>query len=1473
MNTTAYMTHLDSADWMTNLDPAAPRALQVGVQLATAAYFAYPLVSDRVAIAVGGVFSGLSYLYRITEASYERHVPQGVKKGVALAGMTVYKGVVCFEEVLDFANFGGTKDPQASISKSLERLALHDQPFSDFCDFLSDQASDYFLKNEEEIKEKISLAVKEKSFDFAGDIARWFLGLSKNLIAQTIKANLLHIAANLADQGFDPQHPFRDQQRNPMGRLISVIGVCLSDFEIRLEGIERSPAEEQAALFDQLFQDVSTALLAKFFPRGAEDIQLFHHTIPVKLFKEFVWKALNQQLPALLEKIYLETRPLSKQHPNWQHHFDHEAQGLNAAQMLKFPSSFYQHVMRAQIGPLVDSQIPAINSWLKARGVEGSDHLSGLLAQYAREFLLTQDESLAKIGSFVENYLMERILFNLSNFTPRHADAPMPIYILQKWIKGNCFKMVSSCLSGEKKIARKVMSGALQDLLTPFGLDRKETFPLPSFLLEQAWPSILKFQQEKLPTLLLKGIPKWTVLSNSRSNQQHAAACLDDPMLIASGRKNTRLLLDQGVDRFKKLGLSPFATLNELLPTHPLSAVQQENLDDQVDELLEDDESLLILLNFGQECLEGFAFQVCNDLYEHYTESTAQDSLADLFEEPSNPIEDVQGDSFPVWLSKEVSKALKCLSPKEFSEQEAEAFRRAIELQHALRPAANDRVRQMKIQADFNDAWGLLEPKFEQASKNLLRILGYSNPESLPLPKPLQKVVWTRIHAVLPMKIFEEAGALMQPLIDKKSLRKEVESLPHGDRLAKGCMLFAQDVVDNMPEWVENKLVKLHDMRKEKLPGFDISPQTEEAFLHHLRSFIFQEDSAYDAVWFTVEDFIEGMMLKLVLRLNKISQKDLHRIQLFLLDAREQWIVLEKSDGVAFKEKELEIAAKLVDQVMDILEIYRDEDLYGVPARFRKQLMSEIKEKLAQGILGAYQLDSKIRCHTIDEDAASKHVPISNVSETVLILTRYVLDKATDHLSAREENGELEILPKLVPDLNHWLERQSQKGYQLAGYLQEIIEEGIPFPYLEALFDLLDHHQNKPYKEQIVDWINPFLTNHVIGAMLPLLEREKKESPDFDEALLLALLPILTRHLKHLKCAALREGGVNFVNVREAAGHDLHPDLQVLQESDDENEKSHESFYQRQTALIFKAIFQNGIEDFISLLPEGQLEPEQIDLLWEMAQTAISSNLPTAFDALFDKDFLIEFLNDLFEEIVEEFDQLGVKGSENEVQANPLFKDDRNEIHKLDRALGEFILESAQFVELPMLGMQKLPSWLKKWVGSQAIEWRMTEKIGALVRKRIDGELLPKAMRRVLRRLSKRKHIKMTKAERIEAKKQASIDLKNWERKLIEKCAENLIPLIGVKIKQAGDSFKNPLVKTIINAYLTLCIFVIRRILGPLIRLVKADKVIVSYLFGIFDNAISKSVRIFSDPTLHKDLVFSGVEAFEKVLLRPSVGG
>ena len=200
---------------------------------------------------------GLSFLNQVTRKGLNQYTSTPIKELtektsdlIKLSGKVAYKGLIHFNE---------TADPLLNLAKSHQSLCLHNQRFSECCELIADQAAHGYLKNADHIKEQVTKKVKnypfsnKERFDFnllfpfkytlfasLGNGAGWLMDFHQDLIAQTIKANILHLLANLADQAYDNSFPFIDSHGNPFGRLLSVVGNCLVDYEEHLDQIEQA---------------------------------------------------------------------------------------------------------------------------------------------------------------------------------------------------------------------------------------------------------------------------------------------------------------------------------------------------------------------------------------------------------------------------------------------------------------------------------------------------------------------------------------------------------------------------------------------------------------------------------------------------------------------------------------------------------------------------------------------------------------------------------------------------------------------------------------------------------------------------------------------------------------------------------------------------------------------------------------------------------------------------------------------------------------------------------------------------------------------------------------------------------------------------------------------------------------------------------------------------------------------------------
>lgn len=1412
-----------------------------------------PVIQSVVGIAasapkaIGAIVTGITGTVGQVWNTFHPLVPESLKKAAKLTKSAARIGGTCAVELLDFHGVKGTKNPLVSIEKSYERISEHDQDFAYCIHFIADEGSEL---------------IRDWLFGFAsGPIVDWFKDLSKDLATKTIKANILHFVATLADQGFDSKYDFGDGKRNPLGRIISVIVNCLAGYEERLAKIAELPDAEQPEQYRIAFQEISTALLETCFPNGSTDIQLFHRYIPaMTVIKEQLWDKINKELPGLLERLYFETRPINELNKDWKEKFEDKAACLEADKMVKLPSSLIQRFIRDNKASLFDTFTPMLEKTLNEKQESEAEELSSLLTKYAKEFFLTEDPALFKMGAFFEQYFMERILFNLSQFVPDNADVPMTYYILKTWIEGNVFKMLSSVLSGAPLSMQEKIT-AITELCAPLGLDRQDSFPLPMLIKDGAWPTIESFLQDGLPATVSNLIPKWIALGSIKNNQKTLNAVLGHSSLVSSVSNMTEMMIDS----FLKAAHTQFSVsqkLNELFP-NVLTDDQITSIDEQYHELLDEKDSIDILKKFGQQCSEALVLQLCSDWYDNYNKSNEFVGVADLLGEP-----EIDHPPFAAWLFQSITDACEKLVFKKLNVDKLESLQRAIDLKNALLDPKD--ADQAKIdRAELDELWVEIQPMFDHLSSHLLGILDYSKASDLPLPDKLQATIWAMITTKLPHILFEQIGDLMLPMLVKQQLEYQLEDMPHGALIQQGCSDLANDLVQHLPNWLSDKLGAIPDQIIAAAPVLKMSDSDQDFLVTSLKAIVNKEDPAYEPFWQLIESYLEGMFLKIAVEVSRLSSKDLQKIRDLAYQANQELLELGQVIDDEDKEQRQKILVEFVDQLFNLLGIESAQKLFGIPQALQDLVFKLVKEKMAQGLLGISQLDHKVRHYEAVANPVESSLPTSEVAKATLALTRYALDMATDKLTKRV-NGKVQVISQIYDSLNPQLMKLSGNGYKIAKLFQTIIKDNHLTPWLTNLFDLLDGKNAHIHKDDFANWLNPVLVDQLIYRLIPLLKKEEQGQEVFDQSLVMALIPVFTRHLKHLNEASKTADGLNFDNFIDVAGDDLHSAV-VTQVDEKQGQDNQEKFYKEQAELIFQLIFPKGKEDVKGAL-EGIIDVS--DQQWEDLSTFATENgalmLPKIVDMIFDKEMLTSVFGSLFETIVDSLDQ-PIKITVPKKKP-PITAEEAERRREMNQQIGQLVVQVVQFMDLPTGFIEKLPENIKNLIGIKEIGEGVYESIGAALREKFDGEFFAKTIQQALANASNKKHVKSDAAENVQANKQASKQtqeehLKELERKLAQKSLAYIFRYLGARIEHATDIFTNPILRFLRASILAIGSFVMVNLIGATLRLLKIERFVANRIYDFIQYRMDKTLSVLSQSNVHHNVVYHAVEAVEGVLM------
>lgn len=1446
---------------------------------------------------------------------FNEHAPLIAKKAINLAGQVLqvaskgaYIGVRTLEELTDYSDEKGTKLPDTSLTNNYRYLESQDPQFAKCCQLVAEQTGQLYLKNTDKIKHKI-YQMREShptlgtvldyilfSLGLGNTIEslEWLLDSHQELIVKTIQANILHLVTNLIKQSSDPAHPFNERSFNPLGRILVVLGSCLEPFENRLLQLDQMSYADKK----QLFKDLSQALLAKCFPKGAEDIQLFHPNLPfIGFAKEKLWDLLQDKLPLLLESVYdmLEPVHLDQKDPNWRTRLDERVGVSGAHHVEHLPSFLLQKFVQNDEGALLKRTVePLLKEQLTGKGIPSADELSQTVTSYLQNLLLTEDPLLQKMGRFAEQNVMSRLCLNFLKFAPQENDTPVLLRVLQSWIQGRPAELIVNDIAGQSEQTKELVPLLFQ----LFGFDQKDNLPLSRPLRELVWPHLQKVQQDILPALISKKLPKWPVFAQREPNKLAIKEWLQDDSLTDTVEEITHV----SMEALLKLLLGLYPSLAGIMSKFvPLSDEQKQALDAQWQTLLANQDDNLALNQVKKvmwEGLDAFALQILTNLFAEYKEEYELNGLQYLFDQENAQ----HPSSFAAWLMQKITHAYAKTPFDNLTAENLQAFRRAVYLKNTIKQTQDPAERQIQ-QAELDQLWAELKPKFGQLLQQLLTELGYENQTKLPILIPLQPVIWNAMVKFLPKLMFDHAGDVVLTLVEKQHDTEVVKALPHGELIQEGSHLLVQDILKRLPQKIDPLLDAL-PQNLEPPPLVHLTDKAKKYVGETAKEFVHEKDAAFHPVWQAIQSYVEELVLKIVICLSRMDQAHLEQVKELVKTTKERLAELEKMKEPVEREVALQNECQqFTEKLLKWVGIEMEHNLHGIPPAIRPKLLKVLKQKMAEGLLNAYHIEHHLE-HQLAQrfkpvNETEKELPTSEVALATLALTRRALEQVTKQLSKRVD-GQIAVVKEIYQPVKDQLQKFSQQGYETAGWLNQLLDQQVHAPFLEKILNLLNSQTVESYKNQVLEGINPVLTEQVIRILGPLLKKEKEGKAEFDQELLMGVLPILIQHVKHLNQTAQKEGGINLTNFVEVAGNELHPAIQ-----------DRALFYRQQVDLILHIIFPQGKEDLKQFIPDLKLAHDHLDQVWDAVNKKLVEEIPKALDQFIKEETIQTVFTSLYENILKSFERPIVKKTATPEKVKPANSIRNNQLHKevkakehipekdpkeeerqqqMDGLVGELMIELAHFMNLPIDRLENLPAWAKKMMGGNRLERSTAHAIGKAMRKQFNGKLLAKTIQGALDKLTEQEKVlaplppppvaAAIEGDMIEpenpveplvvhqAPQKVQTSLDDLEKELVEKGLKFALNLIGERIYEATDVFQHPVFKVVRELTLLIGSFVIVHIVGAVLRLFKLDRWATDYLLTKLKQGREKTIHVLSQPRINEDPIYRSVEALEEVIMK-----
>lgn len=1355
-----------------------------------------------VAVSIGRSFFSCServreQVSRLTPSSTQRCIRMA-RENIALTGKVARHGAIMLCELADKVMPALDATAETSIELAMNRISAHNLNLAKCVNFIGDEivkaSSDAILQFMEERNEIGAL------YDPLSDLQDTFLSWNRELIGQTVKANVMHLAANLTEQVYEEGYEFKDGGRNPIGRLISLLFRVFQSYETQLGEVDALEGNEQANAYQQIFKELSTALLAKCFPKGMYDLQFYHPVLPgMHLAKEYIWDLIESKLPALLEQLYHETKPFGE---SWKEKFNAQTvNGVEVEALMNIPSLVVDSKIRKNQGKDLNFLFPKIEMALKSKGYsdQAAGDLSRHLTRYLKGFFLTQDPSLLKAGAFLENYFTERLLLNFTHFNSSDESSEMEVLFTSKvelffgrLLDAQVVETIFSRLSGGEMESGRAKA-IINSFITCFDPERDD-FPLPPLLKELVWSSIQEMLITKGGEAITDAIPQWDGLINQDKNIAWLNEKLGDSLFTESV---SRFAQKWSRDFFEKLRSSdnPFIGLF-------LNALNQRSETEQE------------IRERCAGCLHALALQVSKDLYTGYELSL----IARAEGEGSSHL------SFPGWLIQNIIDACSRVSTEKLTRAEVADLNKAFRLKREFLQEMDPAEKKNKEVA-FNHAWRKIKPKFDAALFRLLHAFSYKTASDLPFPLPLQVLIWDGIVDNVPRLLFDEVGEVVQLSLQKEELKREAASLSGGDFMAEGCHMLALDITHHLSNWIEGSLNRLPETLSEIIPELRLSGHSGAHLVETLKGVAGGEGS-YSPIMQAVQIYLEALFLKVVLNAEKMEPRDWSHLRLIVEEARGLLDEERNSSDTFFED----VGGRLLHWA----GIEAPHHLFGLPESLQTLLYNEVKQKLGQGVLELDSMSQRLHREAVAENSLETYLPQSGVDHSLLSITHYILDRATDQLSERVD-GEMRGVSQLYTLLNPLLAEKEGEGYRSAAFLKGMIAGGAPTPLIERMLTFLDSSATQPYRETIAGGINPILTGYASRHLSRLLQKEREGGGEFDQSLLMAVLPILSRHLECLNQAAHLEGGLSSDNYAKVAREDHYGEAA--------------QFYKNQAKILFQLIFPQGITDLKQAIPRLEIADETFELIQEKVESVVAVQLPTVIETLFNREILLFIFSNILENVIEALHAPIVIPPPREIKR---VSNEEASQKKMDDEVGKLILQAALFINLP----------------SQLFKGISYESIGASIRQKFNGRLFHDTLPLAFEKMEAKKHERKSAEERADEAVQNEKNLKRLQKELASSGIAYLFNYLGAQIDHATDIFMDPKAKMCRDAIISVSRFILVDLIGGLLRIFRVDQAAVYLLNRYLDHTVEKSLGVFSQPKLQENFVYRSVEAIEDVVMQ-----
>jgi hypothetical protein len=1452
------------------------------------------------------------------------------------------------------------KHSEPTMKDHLERIKqAQGEQFGQVCQALGDKIGDLAVKVYPSIKEKLEVDFKFKSQwpglshlyeKVLNPTIGYYLDRSDDYIKSVAKANFLSVMANLSEAADQKNLSDQIKKDDPLVAILAVLG---QPYEARIQEIAKIElivdAKEKENQLKKVFGAIAQDLLALAFPNQEEDIEIFEEGLGLPLssyLKASIWQAVQQkgqELPQLFYQLYQEMKVSDtlqgpewkdREGKEWRKEFDQAIGIADAHKLEKAPSFALNYFPTTEHLNSVQSFLEEFLTDQKQPSKTKAAHLSNYMVRMLQSLLKTENETIRNAGSFLEKYVMTKLLCNFmqpcSTKLPSIPDAAIKVIpALEK------FKDPKNSQAGAK------------DLLALFGLDRKETFPLPPIIKDLLPDHFVDIAHEKLGQFLdtqIKDIHSLLLQKNYHQNKllvkTEKSTSLKNQLVSAAKnpslneleklklREKIEITKDQSLVEYCRLAarkavekglgfvVSPPFNLKEVLgKSLPISLTnhQWDDLHVQLTHLLLLKSTRKPIQTFLEDYLESFFLQMVSHLQDR--------------------IQLKDGQVGP-WLAAEITQEFKKIVRENTSTEELGLLSRAIRLKNEIAASQNKADKKVK-EEKLKKIWPRIAPKFEALAHFVLQKVNIISADSLAVPALLKEGVWNVIQEQMPHLLFEQASDLLLPVAEKHINEKKLNAYPNeqepiGHEVIPFCRSLAQDIRSLIPtliddyrliardineivleegldeqqvkdfgnriaQLVKNRDVKIknllsiiHSYRKEgpyskaqqiaiktklieykkRIKAVLITPQellkdlpsgaTTRACREHLSqevlALVKNKDSSYDGIWSCVEDYIEGIFLKIAVKFSEFDQEKWNKIQAFILSQKELIAGKPPQEAKAILGSALKV---FLDQFLDINE----RNLPGVPPLLRAPLLSLITDFITGKLTDSYQVYHSLRNYNIKEKELEEIGGDDLLTKSCHSLTRFLFSAVPQTLN-QKKNGRKQGEVFLTKKLAQLVDKGEEAQLKTATVAKDLLSRRSSTPFFNSVINLLNADEAEKTKDEIASFAANILKKPFANLMKPILEQEKAGKEAFDQEWLIKLLPLLLNHLKVLNITGKEDSNLPFDRFAANCRENLHEALRGVGSEEQKEAHKLDKFYKPYAQDLLKVLFPGGKKDLMELY---SLPPDVCNLVWKQLKEQTPQLLSEAMNNIFTPGNIRTILTAIFQKAIQNFDK-AIEDLPNQQQPVrgyqiPLTEEALERKQKIDHLIGQFVIEAGNFFNLRVTRLNDLPPAIKNLFKIDELETASVDVISSALLKVFNGNFFAESLKEGLNALAEKKAHKVSEEELalIEAKEKE--ELQNLGHRFVDKGVEFAFESVKLKLHQLLERILpgrvGEFIRTVIE-YIFHIVFVVG--LGGLLRLLGLSAWFSRKVHAYFDSRLDKLANVLGKGDLHQNLVMQSVD-------------